>query len=511
MASLGDIGVSAAINILGAFAFLLAFALLRIQPINDRVYFPKWYISGGRTSPRNTGNFVGKFVNLNFKTYLTFLNWMPQAMKMSEAEIIDHAGLDSAVFLRIYILGHNYRNAVWQKYNVLLFAAVQSTATGVLHAFGRVLLLDCSPAGKEGIFSAWFSWVRAIGTGFAVSSAGPANISRSFGVAFCTAIVGIVVLIFGNISNFGGAVAAGDLRDRSEKNSPVHGLDQSVDVKAAHEGGAEIDWGFRDDIVMGRIRFFLEIRRPKTDKVRFVARIGKKPRVKFPLSETSWLVELSSSPALIVVTAPALWWLNKNAQKKKKKTSNCMMSLLSMEETTGMHSHNYRNAVWQKYNVLLFAAARSTATGVLHAFGRVLLLDCSPAGKEGIFSAWFSWVRAIGSCAGFAVASAGPANISRSFGVAFCTAIVGIVVLIFGNISNFGGAVAAGDLRDRSEKNSPVHGLDQSVDIDWGFRDDIVMGRIRPHNAACSVAITEKSNTIATVPAPFHAVAKTQA
>ncbi|KAK3037655.1 hypothetical protein RJ639_030432 [Escallonia herrerae] len=105
MASLGDIGVSAAINILGAFAFLLAFALLRIQPINDRVYFPKWYISGGRTSPRNTGNFVGKFVNLNFKTYLTFLNWMPQAMKMSEAEIINHAGLDSAVFLRIYILG----------------------------------------------------------------------------------------------------------------------------------------------------------------------------------------------------------------------------------------------------------------------------------------------------------------------------------------------------------------------------------------------------------------------
>lgn len=105
MANLGDIGVSALVNILGAFAFLLAFALLRIQPINDRVYFPKWYISGGRTSPRNYGNFVGKFVNLNFRTYLTFLNWMPQALKMSESEIIDHAGLDSAVFLRIYILG----------------------------------------------------------------------------------------------------------------------------------------------------------------------------------------------------------------------------------------------------------------------------------------------------------------------------------------------------------------------------------------------------------------------
>nr|XP_043628060.1 CSC1-like protein At1g32090 [Erigeron canadensis] len=104
MASLEDIGVSALINIIGAFAFLLAFALLRIQPVNDRIYFPKWYINGARSSPRG-GNFVGKFVNLNFTTYLTFLNWMPQALKMKEPEIIEHAGLDSAVFLRIYILG----------------------------------------------------------------------------------------------------------------------------------------------------------------------------------------------------------------------------------------------------------------------------------------------------------------------------------------------------------------------------------------------------------------------
>ncbi|EYU23284.1 hypothetical protein ABFS82_01G055800 [Erythranthe guttata] len=105
MATLEDIGVSAIINILGAFAFLLAFALLRIQPINDRVYFPKWYIAGKRTSPRSWGGVVGKFVNLNIITYFTFLNWMPQALKMSESEIISHAGLDSAVFLRIYTLG----------------------------------------------------------------------------------------------------------------------------------------------------------------------------------------------------------------------------------------------------------------------------------------------------------------------------------------------------------------------------------------------------------------------
>lgn len=105
MATLGDIGVSALINILTAFVFLLAFALLRIQPVNDRVYFPKWYINGGRNSPRSSRNFVGKYVNLNILTYFTFLNWMPAALKMSETEIISHAGFDSAVFLRIYTLG----------------------------------------------------------------------------------------------------------------------------------------------------------------------------------------------------------------------------------------------------------------------------------------------------------------------------------------------------------------------------------------------------------------------
>lgn len=105
MASLGDIGVSAFINILTAFAFLIAFAVVRIQPINDRIYFPKWYINGSRTSPKHSDNIVVRFVNLNLKTYLTFLNWMPEALTMSQSQLIHHAGLDSAVFLRIYLLG----------------------------------------------------------------------------------------------------------------------------------------------------------------------------------------------------------------------------------------------------------------------------------------------------------------------------------------------------------------------------------------------------------------------
>ncbi|XVE77753.1 hypothetical protein DITRI_Ditri13aG0087800 [Diplodiscus trichospermus] len=105
MASLQDISVSAAINLLSAFAFLVAFAVLRLQPFNDRVFFPKWYRKGIRSSPTRSGAFASKFVNLDCRTYVKFLNWMPASLRMPEPELIDHAGLDSVVYIRIYLLG----------------------------------------------------------------------------------------------------------------------------------------------------------------------------------------------------------------------------------------------------------------------------------------------------------------------------------------------------------------------------------------------------------------------
>jgi hypothetical protein len=105
MATLADIGISAVINLSSAIIFLLAFAVLRLQPFNDRVYFPKWYLKGIRGSPTNSRSVVKKFVNLDSGTYIRFLNWMPAALHMPEPELIDHAGLDSTVFIRIYILG----------------------------------------------------------------------------------------------------------------------------------------------------------------------------------------------------------------------------------------------------------------------------------------------------------------------------------------------------------------------------------------------------------------------
>ncbi|VFQ88624.1 unnamed protein product [Cuscuta campestris] len=105
MADLGDIGLAAAINIVTALVFLVAFAILRLQPFNDRVYFPKWYLKGLRNSPSHSGAFVKRIVNLDWRSYVRFLNWIPDALKMPEPELIDHAGLDSAAYLRIYLLG----------------------------------------------------------------------------------------------------------------------------------------------------------------------------------------------------------------------------------------------------------------------------------------------------------------------------------------------------------------------------------------------------------------------
>ncbi|XP_052170871.1 CSC1-like protein At4g02900 [Diospyros lotus] len=105
MASVQDIIVSATVNIISAIIFLVAFAILRLQPFNDRVYFPKWYLKGIRGSPTHSKALVSKFINLDFKTYIRFLNWMPAALRMPEPELIDHAGLDSVVYIRIYLLG----------------------------------------------------------------------------------------------------------------------------------------------------------------------------------------------------------------------------------------------------------------------------------------------------------------------------------------------------------------------------------------------------------------------
>ncbi|OAY68513.1 hypothetical protein ACMD2_04437 [Ananas comosus] len=110
--------------------------------------------------------------------------------------------------------GFYFKDRRWRAAHVILVGLVQSTAAGALHAFGRVLLLDCAPPGKEGAFAAWLAWARAAGAGvgFAVGSASPGRIGAAFGAAFLASLLGGLVLVFGSVSDEGALVAAGHVR-----------------------------------------------------------------------------------------------------------------------------------------------------------------------------------------------------------------------------------------------------------------------------------------------------------
>ncbi|KAL0329890.1 UNVERIFIED_CONTAM: hypothetical protein Sradi_4975700 [Sesamum radiatum] len=165
-----------------------------------------------------------------------------------------------------------------------------------------------------------------------------------------------------------------------------------------------------------------------------------------------WLIYFLIPLVSLPLAHPLQQFMKSDAEKMQ------LLGFILSSLTSGFGFY-YQGSTWGIGHLLLFAAIQGTSTGLLHAFGRVLWLDCSPAGKEGAFSVWFSWARALGACAGFALATAMPGDVGKAFGVSFCAGLVGMIVLIFGNISSFRGAKAAGHVI-KSEKNSPVHGLD---------------------------------------------------
>lgn len=112
----------------------------------------------------------------------------------------------------------------------------------------------------------------------------------------------------------------------------------------------------------------------------------------------------------------------------------------------------YRNKSWNRGHIVFFGMLQSTAAGILYSYGRILVLDCSPPGSEGAFSAWYTWVRSAGFCMGFAIAAVTPGKIGTAFGVAFVCALLGAVMFVFANVSDVGGGKAAGHVQEDHEK-----------------------------------------------------------
>jgi len=119
------------------------------------------------------------------------------------------------------------------------------------------------------------------------------------------------------------------------------------------------------------------------------------------------------------------------ANSVKMKIIGFLLSMLS----SGFGFY-FWNSHWKLSHILIFGGVQSIGSGLLHAFGRVLILESAPNGKEGVFCVWYGWIRAAGLCLGFTVASVVPGQIKTSFGAAFVAALVGIIVLLFGNVGD---------------------------------------------------------------------------
>ncbi|KAL3682931.1 hypothetical protein R1sor_000953 [Riccia sorocarpa] len=110
MFGLSDVLASFAINGTVSVVLITLFSIFKNQPLNVRVYFSKWQLKGERVGPINympavCPKGIRRYLNLDAKSYTHVMDWIKECLKMSEAELIDHGGLDAAVFLRLISLG----------------------------------------------------------------------------------------------------------------------------------------------------------------------------------------------------------------------------------------------------------------------------------------------------------------------------------------------------------------------------------------------------------------------
>lgn len=109
MTSLTDIGISALVNCSSALFFFLCFIIFRVQPLNDRVYYPKLYIKDnqrkGSPTSRTHRRKMEQYFETKCRPYFMSFSWISTALRMSEQNLIEHAGLDAVVYLRIYQIG----------------------------------------------------------------------------------------------------------------------------------------------------------------------------------------------------------------------------------------------------------------------------------------------------------------------------------------------------------------------------------------------------------------------
>ena len=91
---------SAAINIGLAFMILSLFSVLKKQPSNASIYY-------ARLLSKRQYNIIplSNDSTFTFRRFLPSISWIPRAFRVTEDEIIEIAGLDALVVIRLFKFG----------------------------------------------------------------------------------------------------------------------------------------------------------------------------------------------------------------------------------------------------------------------------------------------------------------------------------------------------------------------------------------------------------------------
>ncbi|CAN6567162.1 unnamed protein product [Malus baccata var. baccata] len=98
---------SAAINIGLAFFILTLFSVLKKQPSNAPIYYPRRLSESHRQSHRHIPDFDDNYASssVGFRRFLPSVTWISRAFRFSEDEILQSNGLDALIIIRLFKLG----------------------------------------------------------------------------------------------------------------------------------------------------------------------------------------------------------------------------------------------------------------------------------------------------------------------------------------------------------------------------------------------------------------------
>lgn len=96
------------INVVTIVAFLIVYVILKNLPVNFRVYYPRRCLKGqGEHVDDLIDSGDKKQHGVGWRSHFQFMDSLLSIWRMTETEFIERYGLDSAVFLRTFLLGYD--------------------------------------------------------------------------------------------------------------------------------------------------------------------------------------------------------------------------------------------------------------------------------------------------------------------------------------------------------------------------------------------------------------------